>query len=508
MTTLRPPLDADLTSTGSAAHPSARPRLAWAPVGSAMVVLTVSLTATSGAYGYFRDELYFRMLPARWGYVDQPPFTPLLVRLSSVIADDVWAVRIPATIAALGAVLLVALIVRELGGGPFAQGLAAWGYGFGSVPVAFGHTSITAGWDVVAWLATLLFVTRAVLREEPQWWLAAGAVLGLATWNKLLIPLLVASLVVGFTVAGPRRLPWRYVLGARGLALVISAPQVLYQVTHAFPQLVMADALAESAGAANRAQLAPFLLVILAPVLVPVWVAGLVALLRQPTWRRIRFMGVAALTGALFTLLVGGAPYYLLGFVAVTYAAGCVKAAAWVTRSVTRRRMVAGAVAANAAVAAVVGLPVIPVSWVGSTPLATVNEGVRGSVGWPEYVGQVASAYATLTPTERAEAVVVATTFGEAGAIARYGPALGLPAVVSGHNELADTTSPPHRKVTAVVVGRGAPEVANRNAACTEVTRLDNHLHVDTDEQGQPIAVCWQPREPWLAVWPQFRHDE
>ena len=108
-----------------------------------------------------------------------------------------WAVRIPATVAAVGAVLLLALFIRELGGGPLAQGLAAWGYGFGSMPVAFGHTSITAGWDLVAWLAVLLFVTRAVRREEPQWWLAAGVVVGVATWNKLLIPLLVASLVAG-----------------------------------------------------------------------------------------------------------------------------------------------------------------------------------------------------------------------------------------------------------------------------------------------------------------------
>ena len=219
-------------------------------------------------------------------------------------------------------------------------------------------------------------------------------------------------------------------------------------------------------------------------------------------------LGVAALTGALLTLLVGGAPYYLLGFVAVVYAAGCVNAADWVARSVTRRRLMAGAVAANAAVAAVIGLPVIPISWVGSTPVAAVNEGLRGSVGWPEYVAQVAAVYSTLTTTERADAVVVATNFGEAGAIARYGPALGLPTVISGHNELADTTSPPSQKVVIVVVGDGALEVASRNASCVEITRLDNQLHVDTVEQGQPVAVCRFPQKPWLTVWPQFRHDE
>src|SRR3954452_9724310 len=109
-------------------RPPSIPPLARGPVAAAMLAQAVLLTAFSAGYGYERDELYFRMLRPGLGYLDQPPLTPLLARLTRhLIADQTWALRIPATIAAGLSVLVIALTTREAAGGRRANTQAAWG---------------------------------------------------------------------------------------------------------------------------------------------------------------------------------------------------------------------------------------------------------------------------------------------------------------------------------------------------------------------------------------------
>ena len=85
--------------------------------------------------------------------------------------------RIPATLAAVTSVLVVALITRELGGGRGAQALCAWGYAFASLPLIMGHVLLTSTIDLPVWPAVVLFViARAAAAGNrdggwpPAWW--------------------------------------------------------------------------------------------------------------------------------------------------------------------------------------------------------------------------------------------------------------------------------------------------------------------------------------------------
>ena len=136
------------------------------------------LTVASLGYGFHRDELYFRMLAPAWGYVDQPPLTPWLARtLTSVVADEPWAMRIPATLASAASVVLLGLIARELGGDRRAVALAAWGGAFAGLPLALGHALLTSTIDLPLTLGVVLTALVA-LRSDPRWWLLAGALAG------------------------------------------------------------------------------------------------------------------------------------------------------------------------------------------------------------------------------------------------------------------------------------------------------------------------------------------
>lgn len=492
-----------MTAVGQREHAHARPLVSWPTIAAAAVAQAVVLTAGSGGYGYHRDELYYRMLPPAWGYVDQPPLTPLLARLTTHLADQVWALRVPATLCAAVSVVLLALVVRELGGGRGAQALAVWGYAFAAIPLALGHVLLTSTVDLALLLVVVLGTVRAATGDRRAW-LWAGAAAGLTTYNRLVVAVVVLGLVAGMVLLGPRReLASRHALVGAALGLLLGLPNLLYQATNGWPQLQMGAALSANNAADVRPQVLPLLVVMLGPPLVVVWAVGTGWLLRRELRGRFGFLAVGFVVLVLFTLASGAQPHYPVHLLSVMYAAGCVPVARWLGARRRWRTVAVALLAVNAAVSVVLALPVVPVGVVGSTPLTGISPLVADQVGWPRYVRQVAAAYRT--SPERPTAIV-ASNYGEAGAVARFGPALGLPTPASGQNALGGVRRPADDARVVLVVGYQYDDVRRLFASCRVLERLDNGVGVDNEEQGAPVAVCRGPVEPWSRLWPRFQH--
>jgi Dolichyl-phosphate-mannose-protein mannosyltransferase len=468
------------------------PPFARRAVLSAAGTVAVVLTLTSARYGYERDELYFRMLRPAWGYVDQPPLVPVV---ASLLGDHLVALRVPATLCAAGSVVLVALLARELGAAERSQAWAAWAYAGTTAVLDFGHVLLTSTLDLVLWPAVLLLVVRAELRHRPRLWLWAGLGAGLASYNKLLVGLLLVLLAIALAAVGPRdRLRSPYVLGGGLLAAVAALPNVLYQQTHGWPQLAMGSALSENNAGEVRVLMWVFLVVVLGPPLVVVWLAGARHLWHRP---ELRFLVVAFVLLVAFTFASGAQPHYPTFLLVLLFAAGVAELGERLQRPVWY-----ALVAVNAAVAAVLALPLLPVGILGRTPVPAINLLAADSVGWPTYADQVASVFDALPAADRARAVVVASNYGEAGAVDRF---TDLP-VYSAHNALYDQERPPDDATTVVFVGGQLDHATKLFGSCEVQGRLDDEVDVDNEEQGQPIAVCRDPRGGWDELWPQLRH--
>jgi hypothetical protein len=503
----------DLAAVGDAEAPErvanapVRLPVAWLPVGSAIVVTAAILAATAARYGYNRDELYFLMLKPAWGYVDQPPLTPLLARAASgVFGDSPAGMRVPAILCVAVAILLSALTARELGGGRLAQAWAAWGFGLAGLTLISGHLMNTGTVDFALWAAVLLCVTRALLHGNPRWWLAAGALVGLSFYNKLLITMLLISLAAALLLVGPRRvLRSGWLWGGIVLAAVIGSPNLIYQATHDFPQLSMAQALSNNNAGDVRIELLPFQILLIGVPLFWVCVVGFVALWRRPEWRPIRALAVAYLVTLVLALIGGGQIYYPYGLLAFLLAAGSVVVAQrWPGRSGWWR--LAPVAAVNGITSVLIALPLLPPTTLGKTFIGDVNETLPDQIGWPVYVRTVANVYRGLPAADKAKAILFTSNYGEAGALYHYGPQYGLPAVYSGHNELWFHGAPSDTATVVVAWTEDPDRLPTLFRSCQAQATMDNGVGVNNEEQGSAVLVCRDPIGGWATIWPKTQH--
>ena len=473
--------------------------------------VTAALAAFASGYGYHRDELYFLAAGDHlaWGYADQGPLTPLIARAMSGLApESLTVLRLPSALAAGATVLLTGLLARELGGRRRAEAVAAACAAVAVVVLFTGHVLSTSTFDLLVWTALTWLAVRAVRTGDDRLWPIAGVVLGVGLLNKPLPAFLALGLLAGVAIAAPRRLLRnRYVWAAAAIALVLWSPWLVWQADHGWPQLDVSRNIAAGGSTSSEAwwAIVPFQLLLVSPFLAPVWIAGLLRLLRDPALRDFSFLAWAWVILAVVFMASGGKPYYLAGLLPALIGAGAGAVDRWLARGRVhvRRAALGAAVAISGVAGALIALPVLPAK--SADPVISVNEDVGETIGWPELAETVADVYRELP--NREPAVILTGDYGEAGAVDRYGPDLGLPRAYSGHNAYGDWGPPPDGSEPVIVVGLdplGGGGAQLRG--CRAVARIDNDAGVDNEERGTPVFVCDGPRRPWSEVWPAVRH--
>ena len=476
--------------------------------GIALAVLALHL-ATNALYGFQRDELYY-LDSARhlaWGFVDYPPVTPAIGRLSLLLfgPTNVWGLRLWPSLAGAVMVVLSAQIAYELGGGRTARILAA--IAAGASPVLLGANWLfqTVTFDQLTWLVCVWVTARLVRTGDRRLWLALGAAVGIGLETKYTIVALIAGLMVAVAVTPLRRhlrTPWPW-LGLSVAGLII-LPNVVWQIANGWPSVAftLAHPVAQSGDFGPLSFLSEQLALI-GPLAIPLWVAGFSWLLSG----RGRALGVAAVVAFVVFLLVGKG-YYIGPLHPVLLAAGACAVESWTQQ---RRRWLrtttAVALVVQAVMLAPIAIPLFPESIMARSALPSIRTDFADTVGWQDLVAQVAALFDRMPASERSRTVILTDNYGEAGAVNAYGKAIGLPTAVSG--ELTYYYWKPARMSGPVIaVGIDVGFLSTLFNDCATVGTVSNSYGLNNQEFGAPIVVCAQRKLPLDQLWPRLKSFE
>src|SRR3984957_1938904 len=115
--TQQPPAAGHQAATPAPAAGGRTARAPWRGIAIVAVAAFAVEMAVSARYGYVRDELYFLSAGHHlaFGYVDQPPLTPLLARLGELATGDTLAgFRVLPALALAALILATAAMSRRL----------------------------------------------------------------------------------------------------------------------------------------------------------------------------------------------------------------------------------------------------------------------------------------------------------------------------------------------------------------------------------------------------------
>ncbi len=313
--------------------PDRRSAIAWLPVVCIAGGIVLLHILTNGRYGFHRDELQF-LSDARhmdWGFVAYPPMTAFLEHISlAVFGLSLIGLRLFSVIAQATALVVTAMMASELGGGRMAQVAATLAVALSPLPLFEGTEFQYSSFDYLWWVLIAYFTIRLLRSEDPRWWLAIGAIIGLGLLTKYSIVFYIAGILAGVALARARRyLASGWFWGGVALALLIFLPNLLWLVRHDFISYRFLQHIhARDVSMGRTGSFLPEQLWLCANLIaLPIWIAGLVSLLRNGRYRMLALMYIVPLV--LFTIGKGRS-YYLAGAYPMLLAMGSVVGERWI----------------------------------------------------------------------------------------------------------------------------------------------------------------------------------
>lgn len=472
-------------------------------------------------FGYHHDELYFIACGEHFafGYVDHPPLVPWIAHAATIVfGESLFGLRLAAVLAGSAAVFVTGLLVRRLGGGKIAQGIACIAMLIAPVYLRTSSMLCIPAFEPLFWVLASYLIVRIIQEENSKLWIWVGLVIGLGLLNKhsmfffafgLLIALLLTPLRKHF------RSPWLYLGGA--VAVVIFLPNIIWQMQNEWPTVTFLVSLNRNLmSGISLLQFTAGQLLYLHPLNAVVWISGLVWYFFRSEGRPYRAFGWIWLSIFLLLVITKSKIYYLAPAYPALLAGG-----AMLLEGTWRRWSGVWSKRIAIAIVVLLGLVFVPIS----VPLLSINStekfahgitfgafeniyevtgDLRGMFGWRERVEAVAQVYNGLPMDEKERAVIWGAGYGNVGAINYFGRSYGLPDAVSTNLSCWLWWNPPDTVGTVIAAGWGRQSVDRvfRYAELAAEIPLEN---VNPGDSPFRVWICREPRVSLRDLWSRNR---
>jgi 4-amino-4-deoxy-L-arabinose transferase-like glycosyltransferase len=478
-------------------------------------------------YGYFVDELYYIACARHlaWGYVDQPPLIAAIVRITqAALGDSLAALRFPAALAAAGTIVLTGMIARELGGGRFAQCLAALCLALAPGVLALDHFLSMNAFEPLFWMGCAYLVLRIIRTGNAKLWLYFGLLSGLGLENKHSMLIFGFAVVTGLALTRERkwlRSPWLWAGGA--LALLIFLPNLIWNIQNHFPFLELQANIRRSG---RDVALSPISFLgqetlAMLPLSLPIWLAGLWYLFIDKEGSRFRVLGWAWLLTAAIIMALSPRIYYLFPAYPILFAAGSVAWERWLSgaRSQWIRPVYVSLMVLLAAMIAPTVIPLLsPEAYIHyaqathleqprieNHSLGPLPQLFADQFGWEEMAAAVAGAYNNLAPDVRSRTAVFGQNYGQAGAIELFGPKYGIPKgnVISAHQSYYLWGPHDYTGESMLIMDDRPERLAELFTTFRKVAHVSHPYSMPY--QHFDVYYCEGMKQPLSTLWPQIK---
>ena len=486
------------------------------------------LTSAFTDYGHFIDEFYYIACSKRlaFGYVDHPPLSIVLLALQRwLLGDSLPALRFLPSVASAATVFFTGVIARKLGGGMAAQLIAALGSIIAPVYLLFGGFYSMNVFEILVWTLIVYYVIRMFQEENPGLWLIIGLLVGLGLETKHTMILYVIALGIGMVLTTKRmyfRNRW-FVYGIL-LAFVLLLPNIIWQILNGFPSLEFyRNAMFHKNIPTGPLGIAVGQILFMNPVTLPLWILGLVFFLFTDKGREYRAFGWCFLVLLLLQIISQSSrPDRIASIYTVLFAAGGVAVGQFAERIRGRWPVVVmiSLITAGGLLYLPIAVPVLPpgtlVRYMSAIGFSMNIERGKSSelpqwfadrFGWKEMAATVGSVYHSLPAEDQRNCVILAGSYGQAGACDFYRDEYHLPPSYSMHNNYFLWGPPPDSVKTYISILVPRKELEHHFES-VELAARTSCQYCMNYERNLPIYIARNPKQPVSKIWPSAKHFE